>query len=177
MRGLTLWTPLELTWTSAIVMFLVSMVLQDAWFYWGHRLMHTKMFYKHHFWHHRSVAPTVWSNYSDSYVDAFAMQSYFLIAPLVLPIPPLVLIGHRVWDHVNGQIGHSGGESFADSTTRFPSPMVCVTFHDQHHEHFNYNFANFFSFWDRVCGTLHPGYDAKVKRWSQTPDAPRASTD
>ncbi len=169
-KGWTLWPAGTVGWWDGIAMFVVSLVLYDAWFYWGHRLMHTRALYKHHFWHHRSVAPTVWSNYSDTLPDAFAMQSYYLIAPLVLPIAPVVLIAHRVWDHVNGQIGHAGFEYFADRSTRFPSPMVCTTFHDQHHEHFRYNYANFFSFWDRVCGTLHPGYDAKVAQ----ADAPRA---
>jgi sterol desaturase/sphingolipid hydroxylase (fatty acid hydroxylase superfamily) len=171
-HGVTLWPPFAFDWVWTPVMFVVSVVLFDAWFYWGHRLMHTKRLYRHHFWHHRSVAPTVWSNYSDSLPDAFAMQSYYLIMPLLLPIPPEVLILHRLWDHVNGQIGHSGFEYFADRTTRFPSPMVCVTFHDQHHEHFRYNYANFFSFWDRLCGTLHPDYDRRVAGWSNGERAP-----
>ncbi len=166
-KGWTLFAPLELTWISGIGMLFVSAVLFDAWFYWGHRLMHTRALYKHHLWHHRSVAPTVWSNYSDTLVDAFAMQSFYFFYPLVMPVPSLVLIGLRVWDHINGQIGHSGFEHFADRSTRFPSPMVCVTFHDQHHEHFHYNFANFFSLWDRLCGTLHPRYDEQVKTFEQ----------
>jgi sterol desaturase/sphingolipid hydroxylase (fatty acid hydroxylase superfamily) len=48
--------------------------------------------------------------------------------------------------------------------------MVCVTFHDQHHEHFDYNYANFFSFWDRLCGTIHPTYDETVKVRGENPD-------
>ena len=160
--GWTLWAPLDLSVASFVGLFVVSVVLYDAWFYWGHRLMHWGPLYRHHIWHHRSVAPTVWSNYSDSLPDAFAMQAYYLIAPVLLPIPPLVLILHRLWDHVNGQIGHSGFEYFADRATRFPSPMVCVTFHDQHHEKFGYNYANFFSVWDRLCGTINPDYDRLV---------------
>ncbi|RMF41229.1 MAG: fatty acid hydroxylase family protein [Alphaproteobacteria bacterium] len=167
MQGITLWPPLELTWISGIGMFALTLLLYDTWFYWGHRLMHVRALYKHHFWHHRSVAPTVWSNYSDTLIDAFAMQSFYLVMPLILPIPPVVLVAARLWDHVNGQIGHSGFEYFADRTTRFPSPMVCVTFHDQHHEHFNYNFANYFSLWDRICGTLDPDYDRKVGEFEQ----------
>ncbi len=166
--GFTLWAPLELTWWSAAGMFLVSIVLFDAWFYWGHRLMHWRPLYRHHLWHHRSVAPTVWSNYSDSLADAFAMQSYYLIAPMLLPIPAAVLVAHRIYDHVNGMIGHSGFEYFADRSTRFPSPFVCTTFHDQHHERFGTNYANFFSFWDRVCGTLAPDYDEKVRRFEKS---------
>ena len=168
-KGFSLWTPFELSWITGIGWFLGSMVLYDTWFYWGHRLMHHPRLYKHHFLHHKSVAPTVWSNYSDTYLDAFAMQSYYLFAPLLLPIPPVSLIAQRFWEHVTGMVGHSGFEYFADRSTRYPSPMVCTTFHDQHHEHFRYNYANFFSFWDRVCGTLHPSYDAEVKRWSAVP--------
>lgn len=162
-NGYTFVTPLALSWWSAIAMFVVSVVIFDAWFYWAHRFMHTPLMYRFHAEHHRSVAPTVWSTYSDDLVDAFVMQSYYLWAPLVLPIPVEVLIAHRLWDHFNGTIGHSGFEFYASPLSRMPSPMVCVTFHDQHHSRFKYNYANFFSFWDRICGTIDPRYDEAVK--------------
>lgn len=170
-KGWTLFAPLELSWWSVPLMFAVSIVAFDTWFYWGHRLMHWGPLYKHHQYHHRSVAPTVWSNYSDTLVDAFVMQSYYLWAPLILPIPPLVLVGHRLYDHFNGMIGHSGFEFAASSWTRIPSPMVCTLFHDQHHSHFKTNYANFFSFWDRVMGTIDKDYDTGVKRWMKQPEA------
>lgn len=166
-KGWTFVEPLQLTWWSAILMFVVSVVAFDAWFYWGHRLMHTRWLYRFHAEHHRSVAPTVWSTYSDSLVDAFVMQSYYLWAVFILPIPVEVLIVHRLVDHFNGTIGHSGFEFYASPLSRRPSPMVCVTFHDQHHAHFRYNFANFFSVWDRLCGTLDPRYDQDVRRMEQ----------
>jgi sterol desaturase/sphingolipid hydroxylase (fatty acid hydroxylase superfamily) len=168
-NGWSLFGPLDLTVWSAVGMFVVSIIAFDAWFYWGHRLMHWRPLYKHHLWHHRSVAPTAWSNYSDSLLDAFAMQSYYLVAPLVLPIPTAVLVAHRIYDHVNGMIGHSGFEYFAGQSTRYPSPFVCTTFHDQHHERFGYNYANFFSFWDRAMGTLHPDYEPRVKAFEAAP--------
>ncbi|MBJ3778605.1 sterol desaturase family protein, partial [Acuticoccus mangrovi] len=52
-------------------------------------------------------------------------------------------------------------------SSRYPSPVVCVTFHDMHHSTYNYNYANHFSFWDRVMGTLHPEYDASVVRMEE----------
>ncbi|MEI2384087.1 sterol desaturase family protein [Breoghania sp. JC706] len=162
-RGFTLVEPLALSWWSVPLMFVVSIVVFDAWFYWMHRFMHTKLMYRFHAEHHRSVAPTVWSTYSDDLVDAFVMQCYYLWAPLVMPIPALVLVGHRLYDHFNGTIGHSGFEFWASPASRAPSPMVCVTFHDQHHSRFRYNFANFFSFWDRAMGTIDPKYDEAVK--------------
>ncbi|MBO0344801.1 sterol desaturase family protein [Roseibium sp. CAU 1637] len=165
LKGWTLVDPLELSWWSVILMFVVSVFAFDTWFYWGHRLMHTKWLYRFHAEHHKSVAPTVWSTYSDDLLDAFVMQSYYLFAVIFLPIPAVVLVAHRLWDHFNGTIGHSGFEFYASPLSRIPSPMVCVTFHDQHHSKFRYNYANFFSFWDRVCGTIAPNYDAEVKRF------------
>lgn len=162
-RGLSLFAPLELTWWSVPLMLVVSIVAFDAWFYWAHRFMHTRLMYRFHAEHHRSVAPTVWSTYNDSLVDAFVMQSYYLWAPLILPIPPVVLVVHRLYDHFNGTIGHSGFEFWAGPGSRAPSPMVCVTFHDQHHSRFRYNYANFFSFWDRLMGTIDPKYDEAVR--------------
>lgn len=163
--GWTFVAPLELSWWSVPAMFIVSVIAYDTWFYWAHRFMHTKLMYRFHAEHHRSVAPTVWSTYNDSLVDAFVMQSYYLWVLFVLPIPMEVLIAHRLWDHFNGTIGHSGFEFWASPGTRMPSPMVCVTFHDQHHSRFRYNYANFFSFWDRVMGTVDPRYDEAVKEF------------
>lgn len=166
-QGWTLFPPAELNWVSGISYFILSVVLFDAWFYWAHRLMHTKPLYPFHRLHHQSVAPSVWSNYSDSSLDALLHQSYYWLAPILLPIPAEVLIAHRLIDHINGQIGHSGYEFFADRLSRYPSPMLCVTFHDQHHQYFNYNFANFFSIWDRLGGTIHPQYDTTVASYDQ----------
>ncbi|MDJ0929944.1 sterol desaturase family protein [Breoghania sp.] len=103
-QGLTLIDPPALSWWSMPLTFVLSIVVFDAWFYWAHRFMHTKLMYRFHAEHHRSVAPTVWSTYNDDLVDAFGMQSYYLWAPLILPIPALVLIGHRLYDHFNGTI-------------------------------------------------------------------------
>lgn len=161
--GLTLWTTPE-SWFGALAGLAALVVLYDAWFYWTHRLLHTRAFYRFHHWHHRSVAPTVWSADSQTAVETAILQGFMVVAVVLLPIAPIALLAHRLYDHVNGQLGHCGFEYFADRSTRFPSPMVCVTFHDQHHEGFTHNYANFFSFWDRLCGTLHPDYDAKVAK-------------
>ncbi|RLU03151.1 MAG: hypothetical protein D9N11_05540, partial [Ketobacter sp.] len=36
--------------------------------------------------------------------------------------------------------------------------FAAVTFHDQHHEYFNCNYATQFLFWDKLMGTLHKNY-------------------
>ncbi|MEM8551154.1 MAG: sterol desaturase family protein [Pseudomonadota bacterium] len=162
LEGYTLFDPLALTWWSAPIMFVISVILFDTWFYWIHRLAHTGPFKKYHVLHHQSVAPTVWSNYSDTFFDAFTQQSYFLFMPLIVPFPPHIFIAHRAFDHFNGMLGHSGYEIAAGASSRTPWPLASVTFHDMHHSTYNYNYANHFSVWDRIMGTLHPQYDQAV---------------
>ena len=149
------------TWAPCLI---VSLILFDTCFYWGHRLLHTRTLYRlAHRWHHAVTTPTVWSNNSDTFLDNLILQSYWAIAPLVFPAPSIVFIIHKIYDQVSGMIGHSGYEYNA-GTARFPSPLLAVTHHDQHHQYFRYNFATHFVVWDRVMHTLHPEYDQSIEQ-------------
>lgn len=157
------WTPWAFSWWTAVPLFVLCMILFDAWFYFAHRLLHTKPFYKYHAEHHRSVAPTVWSNDSIGLVDTALSQGFYAVVVFFVPFPPVILLAHRAFDHINGTIGHAGFEYFASRTARYPSPLLCTTYHDQHHSEFRYNYANYFSFWDRIMGTISPTYDRRVE--------------
>lgn len=171
-HGLTLWAPWE-GWIGALGGAALLILGYDLYYYAAHRLLHTKRFVRFHRWHHQSRAPTVWSTDSQSPAETLLIQSWMVWAALLLPVGPAALLLHRLYDHVNGQFGHCGYEFFADRTTRAPSPMVCTTYHDQHHEFYNWNFGNFTSVWDRMFGTLHPDYDRIVAaRAAATPPAP-----
>ena len=161
-------TPWHLTWWNAVPLFLLAMVLFDAWFYFAHRLLHTKPFYRFHRLHHLSSTPTVWSNDSIGIVDTALSQGFYAVVVFFVPLPPLVLVANRLFDQVNGTFGHAGFEYFASRTSRSPSPMLCTTYHDQHHAEFRYNFANYFSFWDRLMGTVSPDYDRRVAAFEAT---------
>lgn len=155
--------PWKLTWWNALPLFFLCMVISDLWFYAMHRLLHTRLFYKHHAWHHRSVAPTAWSHDSMTIVDTALSQAHHALMVFIIPFPPLLILANRAYDQINGSFGHAGFEYFAAPSARFPSPMLCVFFHDQHHSEFRYNYGNYFSFWDRVFGTIAPDYDQRVK--------------
>ena len=141
-----------------------SMVVFDTWFYWLHRLLHSRWFYlRIHRWHHMTVTPVTWSNNSDLIVDNLFLQSYWLVAHLVMPIAPAVLLLHKLFDQVTGGLGHSGFE-FGGDICRPPLPFVAVTHHDQHHRFVRCNYATHFTWWDRLMGTLHPEHDAELDR-------------
>lgn len=168
-KGWTIFPALPFSWWTAVPLFLLCMILFDAWFYFGHRLLHTKPFYKFHLLHHRSVAPTAWSTDSIGAVDTAICQGFYAVIPFFIPFPPALLIAHRLFDHVNGALGHAGFEYFASRTARYPFPMLCATYHDLHHSEFKYNYANYFSIWDRVMGTAHPSYDKMVEDFEANP--------
>lgn len=164
------WFYAELGWGLApvhgpigmILSFLASLVLFDTWFYWFHRLIHTRRLYRRvHRWHHLTATPVAWSNNSDRLLDNLLLQSYWLVAHFLLPAAPAVLLAHKLYDQVSGVIGHSGVEH-GGRWCRVPSPLVGVTHHDQHHRFFRCNYATHFTLWDRLMGTLHPGYDVEL---------------
>jgi Delta7-sterol 5-desaturase len=149
---------------GTILSALASLVLFDTWFYWFHRLIHSRWLYRRvHRWHHMTVTPVVWSNNSDRLIDNLFLQSYWLAAHFLFPVAPVVLLAHKLYDQVTGVVGHSGWEH-AGSWSLPPSPLVGVTHHDQHHRYFRCNYATHFSLWDRLMGTLHPEHDAELTR-------------
>jgi len=163
------WTmaPADLGVVSFVLSFVVSLILFDAWFYFGHRLLHWSPMYRYHALHHKSVAPTVWSNDSSGVVDTLIEHSFYLVVWFILPVPALAIFALRLFDQISGMIGHSGFEFFASPTSRRPWPFICTTFHDLHHSKFNYNYGNIFSIWDRLLGTAHPQYDDMVKEFEE----------
>jgi Delta7-sterol 5-desaturase len=157
------WKPLRGVFGIALS-FLLSLILFDAWFYWLHRLIHTRPFYARvHRWHHLTVTPVVWSNNSDRLVDNLFLQSYWLVAHLLVPAAPAALLAHKLYDQITGVAGHSGYEH-GGMWCRPPSPLVGVTHHDQHHRYFRCNYATHFTWWDRLMGTLHPEHVAELRR-------------
>lgn len=172
MLGCGHWTYTALGWGfrplpgigGTVLSLIASLLLFDTWFYWFHRLIHSRFLYRRvHRWHHLTITPVVWSNNSDRLVDNLFLQSYWFVAHLLIPIAPAVLLAHKIYDQITGVIGHSGYEH-GGSWCWPPAPLVGVTHHDQHHQFFRCNYATHFTWWDRIMGTLHPDHDGELKR-------------
>jgi lathosterol oxidase len=66
------------------ISFIWLIVLHDTYFYWTHRLLHTKWLLKHiHSVHHRSVNPTPWAAYVSFHHDASGICRFAF--PLYIP--------------------------------------------------------------------------------------------
>ena len=154
--------PLWLALVQAAAMILVH----DAYFYWTHRAMHSKlMFRRVHLHHHKSRTPTPFTAYSFSITEAMleaAFAPLFLLAAslagspytgLAILIFAWVQITRNVMQHAGVEIHPAG---WVDS--RWTDWISTTTHHDLHHSGGNHNFGFYFTWWDRWMGTEHPQY-------------------
>lgn len=147
--------------------FLASIVVgilgYDAWFYWQHRLLHTRWLYRHvHRIHHHSTNPTPLATFAHHPVETFMGNLYFLLLPVLVPLHPLALAAVGAFFFGFGLLGHLGYEVFPAGFTRAPILGWCntATHHNLHHSTVRTNLSLCCNLWDRWCGTLHPAYDA-----------------
>lgn len=166
------------------VSFLLLIVWHETYFYWVHRLMHVKPFFKYiHLIHHKSTNPSPMAAYSFSISEAFLEVVFMVMFIVVIPAHPLVMLTHALYAMLLNIAWHSGYEWFPSGFTkgRFTKWINTSTHHNMHHSRVNCNYGLYFNFWDRIMGTNHKKYDEYfesivAKRESPAPDHSVEST-
>lgn len=159
------------------LMMLGLMILgHDAYFYWTHRAMHSRLLFKaFHRHHHRSTTPTPWTAYSFATPEAFVNALYFPVWLSLVATPHGVTFSFLGVQIVRNVMAHAGLELHPRWWLRTPltSWISTTTHHDLHHNGaFHYNYGFWFTYWDRLMGTEHPQYRETFDR--VTAPAPRA---
>lgn len=160
------WTKLYLQidrhgWSYFWFSLLALIALHDTWFYWTHRLMHSRrLFPIMHRTHHLSHTPTPWSAMAFHPTEAVVQAIVFPIAAMVLPLHPFVALLWLVYMIVINVWGHLGFELLPAGFRRhwLFRWHNTTTHHDMHHRHVTGNYSLYFNFWDRVMGTNHRDY-------------------
>jgi Delta7-sterol 5-desaturase len=145
-------------WTYLFASFFVIILVHDAYFYWVHRLLHTKWFMKNvHFVHHRSINPSPWAAYAFHPVEAL-FQS-FIVIPLVtiFPVHYMVLLLFTVIVLLMNIMGHLGYEFYSKYFFQswLEKIFTCSTHHNLHHQKTKRNYGYYFTFWDRMMKTYN----------------------
>jgi Delta7-sterol 5-desaturase len=145
---------------------LVLLMLMDFAMYVLHRIVHLPWFYAVHRLHHSYDRPRP--------LDLFVLHplenlSFGLLWLAVVVAHPWSILGMSVYLTINlasGTLGHLGVEPFPHWFIGTPvlRQVGTSTFHAQHHREIHHNFGFYTLIWDRLFGTLVPGYDAGFGR-------------
>jgi sterol desaturase/sphingolipid hydroxylase (fatty acid hydroxylase superfamily) len=147
-----------------VVSLVVMIVAQDAWIYWSHRWMHRPRWFRtFHRRHHRSNNPSPFTAYSFDLGEAFLMVIFVAVWPAIFPTPWGVIdlfMFHQIFRNTLLHAGYELTPARADGRPWF-GWLTTTTHHDLHHAQAGYNFAPWFTWWDRALGTEHPEYLAR----------------
>ena len=136
---------------------LLQLLFIDTWFYWAHRLLHTKMLYFLHKEHH-SFNPTTTMSYVAMSIPEYLTENvaYSIGGPLLWNALGSKL-NSRSWAFANALVAfwaavfHSNSLSFSLKKININGPKE----HSLHHSNGlkNYNFSLLFLHWDVLMGT------------------------
>jgi sterol desaturase/sphingolipid hydroxylase (fatty acid hydroxylase superfamily) len=164
------WGPIWF-WVSLALM----IVGQDTYIYWIHRWMHRSRWYRRlHRRHHLSHNPSPFAAYSFDIGEALLMTAFPFLWPLVIPTPwavSLLFLIHQIFRNALLHAGYELMPARADGRPWFDW-MTTTTHHDLHHAQPRYNFASWFTWWDRWMKTEHPEYRLRFAGAARTA-APR----
>ena len=158
------------------VWFGVSLVLmivgQDAWIYWTHRWMHhPRVFRAFHRRHHKSHNPSPFTAYSFDVGEALLMVAFVALWPLVVPTPWPVIGLFMLHQIFRNTLLHAGYELWPARANGKPwlDWLTTTTHHDLHHAQAGWNYAPWFTWWDRWLGTEHPEYHVRYAVTARRP--------
>lgn len=162
------WTVEEmgLPWWLVVLEMYLGIVVVDAWTYWKHRLLHTRLLFPFHKHHHTFRDPTPFASFAVGPVET------------VLTFWPLLLICFPVAKHFaplyfTAIVGFvllnlylHCGVTFSALERILPKLWLNTSaWHNVHHSDANTHFGEVSNFWDKVCKTtrIHQ-IEAKTKQ-------------
>jgi Delta7-sterol 5-desaturase len=166
-------------WVSFIG-FPAMILLNDAWFYWMHRLLHHPRIYRYvHAEHHRSINVNPLTSYSFHFAEPLLLTlwivPFVMVMPLYAPVIGIVQI-YGIYDNIKSHLGY---EIYPRWLNRSPLRWLTTsTYHNLHHTKYNGNYGLHLRFWDRLMKTeleqYEPDYAAIVERRAKGAAAPAA---
>ena len=171
--GVTIWTfyQILLLWSYAngliskisfgvnpflfLSIFFLIILFESIHFYFVHRLLHFKFFYKlfHHI-HHRNINPGPWSGIS---MHPFEHLFYFstVLIHFVIPSHPIHILFHFMIVTIGAVVGHCG---FDGLVINKKNKIALGHFHHQlHHRYFECNYGTIETPIDVLFKSFHDG--------------------
>ncbi len=138
------------------VSFVLLLVVQDAHYYWTHRLLHHRSFFAWaHAGHHRARDPSPFASFAFDPAEALVTAWLLPLLAFLIPLNIWMLAVLLTVMTATAVMNHCGWEMWPDRWVRSGpgAQMITATHHSRHHTHMKTNFGLYFRFWDRVFGT------------------------
>lgn len=171
--------PDALGWAWFCLQIPMALLIQDFYFYWMHRLIHTPGLYERiHSTHHVSTNPSAFAAFAFHPIEAFLEIAVFIALVMVFPMNPTALIIVGLISLMFNVYGHLGYEIMPRFIAKSPLGYILNTsaYHNQHHRAFKCNYGLYTVIWDRMFGTLHPKAEQVYDRKTQRPVSSEAAT-
>ena len=151
-------------WVYFFLAFPLMLIIHDTYFYWAHRLMHHKKLFRiFHLVHHESTNPSPWAAYSFHPLEAIVEAGIFVVFLFTIPIHQLHLYFFFFFMIAYNVYGHLGYELYPKGFNRhWLGKWINTSInHNLHHQYFKGNYGLYFTFWDRMMGTIRNDYDER----------------
>lgn len=145
-------------WWASLALIIVA---HDAWFYWTHRVLHHRRWFRAvHGRHHASLHPTPWAAYAFHPVEALVHAVFLPLFLLAVPLHTGVLAIFLLHMIMRNAVGHCAHELLPWRwTPRGGLAWITpVSHHHFHHARNRGNYGLYFTWWDRGCGTEDAEY-------------------
>ncbi|MCB0447507.1 MAG: sterol desaturase family protein [Gelidibacter sp.] len=130
---------------------ILMIFLHDAYFYWTHRLLHHRMFFKYvHKTHHSFHNPTPWAAFAFHPLESIISMGIIPIIIFLIPFHQWTLVIFVTLLTLNNILIHLGYQLPKFMSVTFQNT---ATEHDLHHNGMHKNYGLYFNFWDKVMGT------------------------
>ncbi len=156
--------------------FPLMFLMHDTYFYWMHRLMHhKKLFRLFHLLHHQSTNPSPWAAYAFHPLEAVVEVGIYAVFLFTIPIHYLHFFIFFLLSLIYNVYGHLGFELYPKGFSQhwFGKWINTSVSHNQHHQYFRGNYGLYFTFWDRMMGTIRKDYDQKFEEVTSPSSAQR----
>jgi Delta7-sterol 5-desaturase len=138
-------------WPYLVASSLGAVAFAETGIYWAHRLLHAPPFYHWlHAVHHRFREPNPTAAYAFNPADSFFQSLPYHVYVFIVPTNFWIYFSLYIFSSFWAVMIH-------DRVRWIPAwlgPIVNHTgCHTIHHQCYAYNYGNYFTFWDKLCGT------------------------
>ncbi|MBV6644354.1 MAG: sterol desaturase family protein [Cyclobacteriaceae bacterium] len=146
----------------ALCSLLLIFLVHDTYFYWTHRMMHSRwgMKYVHHI-HHKSNNPSPWAAFSFHPWEAIIEAGILILVVFLLPLHVFTISVFFFSMTFYNVYGHLGWELYPKGfhKTWIGKWINTSVSHNQHHQQAKSNYGLYFTFWDRIMRTMTKNYE------------------